>query len=349
MGDRDRAAERRPRERALIVVNPAAGGASEDFAERVAAACGRHLRHVSTVRTSCGPGAIEATAAAIAAGRASGSPVDVVVSVGGDGTAREVAEGIARAGGRWPGAIGGAPSPALLLVPAGRGNSTYRGIWGDAPWQDVLDAALSGDGVRVRELDLLRLVDEDRASLLGVNVGLLARIVRLAAEQPATGTALERYATVLGDVLEEFEPFQGRVTVDGANVVDGTITQVTVGGLRRWAGGTLEILPRSVLDDGMLDVCVLGRLGDQGFAEIVPLLAAGAHLDHPGLAYAQGRRVVIERDDGRPLELERDGDAARMCDSSVTLEMLGATVPTFTTVDAPVLGLYSRSGDAVAA
>jgi diacylglycerol kinase (ATP) len=345
---------RRPPQRVLILVNPAAGQVTDDLVEQLTAACREHLKHVSVVRSEHRGAAVDLTAAAVATGRTDREPIDAVLAVGGDATCREVAEGLARAAGRWRGTATDRRGPALLLIPGGRGNSAYHAIWGDAPWQDVLRAALSGDGARVRELDLLRVADTDHASLLGLNAGLLARIVRLAANEPASGTALERYGAVMGPVLEQFEPFQGRVTVDGTCVVDGSITQVTVGGLRRWAGGVLEILPRSVLDDGLLDVCAIGEMTAGGFTEVAPLLMTGAHVDLPNVTYAQGRCVVLERDDGRPLELEFDGDAWPGAGSSITLEMRAGAVPTFTALDPPpdagdtgAVALYARTAGSV--
>jgi diacylglycerol kinase (ATP) len=158
----------------------------------------------------------------------------------------------------------------------------------------------------------------------------------------------------MGPALAQFRPYQGRVIVDGRCVVDGMITQVTVGGLRAWAAGVLEILPRSVLDDGQLDVCVIGEITDRDFADLGPLLGTGSHLDLPYVTYAQGRSVVLERCDGEPLELEHDGDAwIESTARSVTLEMLRRVVPVFTAVDpatagdrngAGGVGLYTQRG-----
>jgi diacylglycerol kinase (ATP) len=331
--------------RALIVVNPAAGATTDELVERLTAACGEHLDHVAIARPASHAATTRATAAAVARAARSEDGVDLVLSVGGDATACAVAEGIVRGSGRWTAREAVGSAPTLLPIPAGRGNSAYRALCDDAPWEDVLLAALEGDGARTRALDLLRIESIDRASLLGLNVGLLARIVRLAADEPATGSPLERYAAVTGDVLERFRPFPGRVTVDGSRIADGPLTQVTVGGVRRFAGGVLEILPRSVLDDGKLDVCVIGEMSEQGFAEVGALLPAGAHIDLPNVTYAQGRRVVVERCDGAALELEHDGDAWSRPSSSVAIEMLPRVLPVVGAPGADIagggIGLYA--------
>jgi diacylglycerol kinase (ATP) len=326
--------------RALIIINPAAGNVTGELSERVVAACSQLLAHVDVTHAR----GIEATMAAAA----QPDPPDVILAVGGDATACEVAEGLARAGGRWNPSGAGAGTPALLPIPAGRGNSAYHAIWGDTAWESVLEAVVAGAGACVRPLDLLRIHEIDRGSLLGLNAGLLARIVRLAADEPATGTALERYSAVMPGVLEVFRAFDGRVIVDGECLHEGPITQLTVGGLRRWAAGVLEFLPRSVLDDGLLDVCVIGEIPGGIFGDLGSLLTSGAHLELPYVTYAQGRSVTIERLDGEPLELEHDGDAWTESGPTVTLEALSRVVGTYTPV-VPAENLYSRAVSTAAA
>jgi diacylglycerol kinase (ATP) len=100
----------------------------------------------------------------------------LVLAVGGDGTVREAAEGMARGLGRWPGVRGGTAQAALFVVPAGSGNSAYHELWGTQDWCDCLDTVLKARGCHVRDIDLVRISEVDRGSLLGVNVGLIARI-----------------------------------------------------------------------------------------------------------------------------------------------------------------------------
>lgn len=321
------------RRRGLLVVNPAAGRVSRALVDAVAERCGRWLDELSATWTSRPGAGVEAVASAVTAAERAGRPLDVAVAVGGDATVREVAEGLARGLGRWP--VGDAPegAPRLLVVPGGRGNSAYRAIWGDRAWEDVARAALSGEGSRIRRLDLLRIVDGDRAVLLGVNAGLVARIVRLAAE--GQGHGLERYYAAVGAALQDLRPFPGRVTVDGATVYAGVVNQVTVGGVRRFGAGSLELLPRSVLDDGLLDVCIIGDLSGDGVAELAALVPTGQHLGRPNVTYGRGSQIVVERSDGHALEVEHDGDAWWGAGATVTLEVVPRAVPAFAPVDAP--------------
>ncbi|HVH21212.1 MAG TPA: diacylglycerol kinase family protein, partial [Pseudonocardia sp.] len=219
--------------RVLAVVNPAAGGPGEEFVA-VLADTGVDLQVVHTA----GPGdGTRCTADAVAA-----VAPDVVVSVGGDGTAGEVARGLVQAG---PG------TPPLLIAPAGTGNSNFRGVWDDRPWPEVVDAVFGARRYAVRPMDLLHLAELDTATLLGVSAGMIPECLEVARTLSATGR--ERLLTAAVQVLAGYTPYPTRVTVDGRVLCECPAMLVVVGGVR-YRGGMLKLLPDSVLDDGLLDV-----------------------------------------------------------------------------------------------
>jgi diacylglycerol kinase (ATP) len=213
------------------------------------------------------------------------------------------------------------------VLPGGTGNSTYRALWGERPWEDVLSAVLHGDA-QVRDLDLARIVERDRAALLGASAGLIARVTAVAAG--LTGVpGREKYHQALGLVLADPTSYRGRVLVDGAEVHSGPTTMVTVGGGKHRAG-IFEVLPQSVLDDGLLDVCVVaGGLDEATRAELAPLVMTGAHIGHPAVRYVRARRVKVERTDGEPLCFEYDGDVLPDAGAAVSLAVVPAAVPAF--------------------
>jgi diacylglycerol kinase (ATP) len=326
VGSRRRETARAVR-RALVVSNPRSTAASGELLDAVAARCARDLVDVVRVATRGPDGAVELVEHALREAAADGAPFGLVIAVGGDGTVRETAEGIARATGAWAG--GGAPAePALAIVPAGSGNSAFRALWGERERDDALEAALSAGAHRVRRIDLARVEgadrSADRATLLGLNTGLVARIVQLIqADSGPPGP--DRYVRAIGAALAELAPYPQRVVVDGELLHEGPAILTTVGGVRRFGRGTFELLPRSELDDGLLDVCVVGNVPRERFDEVGMLIPTGAHLDHPEVSYAQGRRVEVERLDGAPLAVEHDGDP-RPSGARVALEVVPAAV-----------------------
>ncbi|MCZ7537016.1 MAG: diacylglycerol kinase family protein [Acidimicrobiia bacterium] len=315
-----------PAERVLVVVNAVARGGPALLLDEVLQVS-RALGFEAVVLE---PQGSDRSIAEVADAVAGGGPWATVVAVGGDGSVRAVAEGLAR-GLRRLGTPGSAaempstPAPPLFVVPGGTGNSVYRALWEDHPWSEVLAGALTGHA-RVRDLDLLRIAETGSIVLLGASAGLVAEAVRVS-ERLEGVEGRDRYQAAAITALEEHTPFPARVKVDGATLHEGPSTLVAVGGARHRAG-TFQLLPLSVLDDGLLDVCVIRGVDAGAFVELAGVVTAGEHVGRPEVAYAQGRAVTIERTDGAPLTFEHDGDLWDRRDSALTIEV-AATVPAF--------------------
>lgn len=272
--------------RVLAVVNPAAGGRAEEFVGPLEAVAGIELE----VALTAGPG--DGTWCA-ADGVTTLSP-DVVVSIGGDGTAGEVARGLA---------VAGPASPPLLVAPGGTGNSNFRGLWDDLPWPDVVSSVFERRSFAVRRMDLMRLVELDSPTLLGVSSGMIPECLVVARTLPLSGR--ERLATAALQVLDTYRPYPGRVVVDDEVLCECDTFLVVVGGVR-YRGGLLKMLPDSLVDDGRLDVCVVGAevpTDEFGLAAL-----SGGLGDLDGVHCSRGERVRLERLDGEPMKLEHDGE-----------------------------------------
>ncbi|CQR59776.1 diacylglycerol/lipid kinase family protein [Streptomyces leeuwenhoekii] len=298
--------------RALVVVNPTAGTAHADVVEQVVRLCRDGLDVVEVHRTTHRGGATEAVRTALAA--PAGSAADLVVAVGGDGTVHEVVEGLAGAPGR---------GAALAIVPAGTGNSAYRMLWADRPWAESLRAVWAGDGgARLRRIDLGRVAETGEPVLLGACSGLVAE--GLIAARAVAAAGREKYARALPDAAAAFTPYPGRVTVDGRVLHEGRTVLANVGGGRH-RGGQYLLLDRSELDDGLLDVCVVGA--EVPAAEVPSLARQGLLSGRPGVVHGRGRRIVVERTDGEPLRFEYDGELQHLNWTSMTVEVLPGALP----------------------
>jgi len=258
--------------RVLVVANPLAGFVSPSLVAEVVARCDAVLD-------------------------ADPSTVDLVVAVGGDGTAGSVA---ARVG-----------STPLFIVPAGTANSFYRTLWGSTPWRVALDLALSG--LPATPVDLAHVAELDVVSLSGAGTGFIPRATH-AAKQAGVG-----YGQAAVSLADRYRPYPGRVIVDGRVVHGGPTLLANVGG-GRYRGGEYALLPRTILDDGLLDVCVLD--GSTDIREMLVRTRTGSHVDAPGVVYARGRHIRLERTDGHPLWFEHDGEVTPRTRSSYTVEVL---------------------------
>jgi diacylglycerol kinase (ATP) len=283
-------------DRVLIIANPAAGGVSAALVWQVARRCRRPV----SVRWTSTPGD------AVDIARAATASADLVLAVGGDGTAREVAAGLATA---WHHTV------PMLVVPAGTANSLYRTLWGETPWLDAVEAALSG-AAPIRA-DLARVLELDRLVLAGACAGFPPQAIHEAKTREVS------YAAALASLADRYEPYPGRVLVDGLIVHSGPTMLANVGG-SRFRGGAYELLPHSRMDDGLLDVCVIGA--EHSTLEMLRLTQTGAHVDVPGVVYARGHRIRVERLDGHPLWFEHDGEVLASPRGSYTLTTVPSAV-----------------------
>jgi diacylglycerol kinase (ATP) len=216
-----------------------------------------------------------------------------------------------------------AMSVAVFIVPAGTSNSCYRSFWGEQAWPAALDAALTHPARHTRLLDLALLAENGKLVLAGAATGFPPQAVHNAAALThITGRA--KYETALLELAATYRPYPGRVLVDGVEVHSGPTMLANVGG-SRYRGGQFEVLPHSVVDDGLLDVCVIG--GEHRPAEMLVLAKSGEHVTRSGVVYARGRRITLERTDGRPVWFEHDGEVLPEVGGSYTLEVLPAAIP----------------------
>ncbi|OZF42266.1 hypothetical protein CH293_26405 [Rhodococcus sp. 14-2470-1b] len=289
---------------AVLIVNEKAGSGRGfgSVVSDVVSLCNEVLGSTIVYRTK-GPG--DATVLALQARSAQEQPV-VVISIGGDGTAREVAQGLS---------FGNVP---LFIVPMGTANSCYRSLWGDQGWSVTLGAALRSCGTGVRYLDLARLVGEDTLIFAGGCLGFPAEAIS-AAKVGGIG-----YEPAMANLIDEYRAPFGEVRVDGQPVFSGKILLANVGG-SRYRGGKYDLLPYSKMDDCKLDVCVIGS--EHSITDILTVAKYGGHLQRPGVVYARGTEITLACIDGSPMWFEHDGEVRSDLGSSVTLAVVPRALP----------------------
>ncbi len=284
----------------LVLVNPSAAAVDAEMAREIEARLSGHARTVRTARTEA-PG----HAAELAREHAD---AELIVAVGGDGTVSELVQGLAS-------------HQILCALPAGSGNSTARNLFGDRTWRQVLDLLEDPGATTVRRIDLLRLAEPGVTAVLGASTGFLAQVLRDARAVDPAVKGIDRYYAAAAGVLRAMPEHPTRVTVDGVVLADGPLTSVAIGG-GRFRAWSFQFLPESLLDDGLLDVCAVDALDAAGVAELVPLMATGRYLGRPGVHYARGTSVIVERTDGLPLIAEFDGSVWDAAGARLTVEIV---------------------------
>jgi diacylglycerol kinase family enzyme len=85
----------------------------------------------------------------------------------------------------------------------------------------------------------------------------------------------------------------------------------------RYFGGGMKIAPNATMDDGFLDVLVLGNFGRLELVRQVWKIYPGVHIYHDKVLHTRGRQARVESRSSGLLDL--DGELVGTPNSTVTL------------------------------
>jgi YegS/Rv2252/BmrU family lipid kinase len=278
--------------KALFIVNPAAGAGRglarwEQFKSGLERD-GFPSEHVFTNRAG----------EAMQIARERTGEYEVLLAVGGDGTAFEVASGILSAGNT---------KSALGVVPTGTGNDI-----GDALGVGNLSEAHQAFvGRRMQAIDVIRVecqVERQAAvrhALLFAGVGIASESLR------RTTPAIKRlfgerlaYPVGLFRALWSYAAPLLRVTHD--QQVDEKRFLFVCASNSECAGGGMKLAPGARMDDGRLNINLIEALGRWEAVKQLRRVCQGRHTDHPKVRYLMASELTVEGDTA--LEVAADGE-----------------------------------------
>jgi diacylglycerol kinase (ATP) len=223
---------------------------------------------------------------------------DRVVAVGGDGTVQEVVNGL-MAGPE-------AGRPALGIVPAGSGNDLVRSLGLPIAPLEALPVAL---GATTRPLDLGQATRDGGVRYFAAagGTGFDAQVAFTMSSR--RGTWQRGRAGYFLSTLNELRRFRNRelrlslVTDGGPRDVEGRFLFVAFANGPYYGGG-MQICPDASIDDGLLDLCLVGDISRMGALRELPGIYQAAHVDHPLVEIVRVRELAIDGQDGTLVHLD---------------------------------------------
>lgn len=255
------------------IVNPKSGASSSNLESRK---FGRYLIERSfDVRFDLTSSLQNARELAVRA--ASDDDCAMVVVVGGDGTIREVANGLANS------------HKPLLMIPAGTENLLANELGFDERLKTVIRAF---EGNYIRPLDLGRA--NGRCFIAVTGFGFDGRVVEMVSRQRKGHIDHLDYFWPLWRTFWNYKFDPMRVEVDGEEIFHDR-GLVFVGNISRYAMG-LEILRHADYGDGLLDICIYKCASHLRLAKHAAMTVLKNHWRCSDVIYCKGKKITVNSD-----------------------------------------------------
>jgi YegS/Rv2252/BmrU family lipid kinase len=222
--------------------------------------------------------------AAELAEQAAGEGFELVVAVGGDGTAHEVVNGLVTAsGGETAGTFG--------VIPVGSGSDFANTIGVPPGMREAVRRLANGRD---------RVVDVGRVTISGqaprymdntVNIGFGGVVTRESRKvKYLRGIALY-LPVVLKTVFLYYKAPQVTIEYDDQQLSMPAVMVCVANGSRE--GGGFHVAPDAQPDDGLFDLCVAHEMSRLAMLAIIPSFMSGTHVGHKNITMARAKRVAI--------------------------------------------------------
>ncbi len=191
----------------------------------------------------------------------------------------------------------------LGIVPSGTGNDMARGL--GIPFNNTEEAIrILADALerKPRPIDAGRVTHTDKTTgekkqtWFGclVSAGFDA-IVNERANKWTYPKGPSRYNLALIYELAKMKPITYRLTLDGVKSTFQA-SLITVANNRSLGGGML-VTPNAKVDDGLLDVLIVQKLGRLSFLRIFPRVYKGEHITDHRVSITNAKHVIVDADD----------------------------------------------------
>ncbi len=226
---------------------------------------------------------------------------------GGDGTLNEVVNGVV-----------GFEHASMSCYPCGSGNDFVKYYGGKKVFwnlEELLDAS-------EEYIDLMRVGNKYaiNATHFGFDSAVAETMMKVRRKKIIGG----KNAYTTGIVKAVFTSMKNvcRVKVDGEEInPDGNILLCTIAN-GQYVGGSFRCAPRSLDNDGLLEVCLVKPISVLAFASLIKVYTEGTHLNDSRFAkileYRQGKKIEIDAPDGFIYSF----DGELICQNHFTVEVV---------------------------
>jgi YegS/Rv2252/BmrU family lipid kinase len=199
--------------------------------------------------------------------------------------------------GQIGGVLAGGDVP-MGIMPGGRGNDLARVLGIPKDVDGAADVLAAGG---TRRIDVGEVNGHRFLGIASCGFDSVANRIANEAEL-IRGNLVYLYAGLR--TLATWRPARFTVTIDGRR---HEFTGYTVAAANNKAyGGGMFLAPHAELNDGKLDIVIIGQIGKLRYLANLPTVFKGTHVEKEGVTVLRGAEVEIEAD--RPFAVYADGD-----------------------------------------
>jgi diacylglycerol kinase (ATP) len=296
-----------------IVVNPISGrGAGESAIPHLDHQLLKSGLDYDLVRTERPWHAVELAQEAVADG------YDVIVAVGGDGTANEVLNGLMLA------KKTGVGEAVLGLIGVGRGNDLAFGM-GVPSGLEIGQKILLQDNRRKVDIGIVKggLFPQGRFFGNGVGIGFDAVVGFEAVKMKRIHGFLNYFLAALKTIFLYYQAPLVRIEYND-KLVEQLSLLVSIMNGRRMGGG-FWMAPEAEIDDGLFDLCIGGQVSKLGILALIPRFMQGTQASHPAVQIGRTKKIEVTALEG-VLPAHADGETICTEGKNLLVELLAGEI-----------------------
>ena len=224
----------------------------------------------------------------------------VVVAYGGDGTVGDVARGIY------------GTETTLGVLPVGTGNDFARNLRLRLDLPEATATILSGV---VRRVDVG--IINGTPFINNCGTGFDAQVMRTMNQSIKFTKGRAAFLLAILKTFPGFKPFRlDFVNEEGAKFQDRAMMVSVLNGTMYAAG--MMAAPHAEMDDGLMDVMIIKALPKARLLPLISSVAAGKHLNHPGVVMMKARTFSMKTIPSLPLNI--DGEIRGLTPAEITVD-----------------------------
>ncbi len=296
-----------------FILNPKSGKKRKDdrFENTIKTACqSRHLNYHIYYTTSIG----DATEYVRTMVKMS-TERQRFICAGGDGTINEIVNSAPEN-----------PNVEFGVIPNGSGNDFARNFTHPELFRSI-DAQIDGDTV---SLDLIKCNNSYCVNM--VNIGFDCAVVQEAARLKRLKLVTPSASYIFGVIVVLFKKYGTKMKLifDDGEVIEQELLLTAIAN-GQYCGGGFDAAPRALLNDGLMDICIIDKVPRMRFLRLVGSYKKGTYFENPAamkvIRYRRVPHFRMEFDAPLPICIDGEIKGAKSIDFTVVKNGFNFVIP----------------------